>query len=115
MRVLVCGSRDWDDGRSNERALSTLDADDVVIHGAARGADSIAASCASDRGLEVVAFPADWDRHGRGAGFIRNRKMLEEGKPDVVWAFKSRAVSVGTDSMLRIARAAGVPTFVVTR
>ena len=48
-----------------------------LFHGAARGADQ-AISCAADQlGWPQIAFPAAWQQHGRAAGPIRNRQMLE--------------------------------------
>lgn len=78
----------------------------VVIHGAARGADTLAAEWARDRGIPVLPFPADWDSHPRAAGPIRNAQMLREGKPDVVIAFPGGR---GTANMIDQAERAGVP------
>lgn len=55
--------------------------------------------------VPVRVFKADWDKHGKAAGPIRNQQMLDEGKPDLVLAF---AGGKGTDDMCRRARAAGV-------
>lgn len=78
----------------------------MLIHGAARGADTLAAEWAAARGVTAEAYPANWDLHGRSAGPIRNRRMLRKGKPDVVIAFPGGA---GTADMIRQAKAAGVP------
>ena len=51
-------------------------------------------------------YPADWDTHGRGAGPIRNKQMLEEGKPDLVIAFPG---GKGTANMIGQAKEAGIP------
>jgi hypothetical protein len=56
--------------------------------------------------VDELAFPADWERHGRKAGPIRNRTMLAVGKPDLVVAFPGRR---GTEHMVAIARNANVP------
>jgi hypothetical protein len=107
-RVLVCGGRDFDDVRL---AYSTLDsfldgADEMTLaHGGARGADSIGGQWAVFRGVPVVVYPADWARHGRSAGPIRNALMLREFKPTIVIAFPG---GKGTAHMVGIARAAGV-------
>lgn len=84
----------------------------VVIHGAARGADRIAGEIAAALGLEVVSYPARWREHGRAAGPIRNRQMLEEGKPDRVIAFWDGR-SKGTAHMVNLAKAAGLPVKIV--
>lgn len=109
MRLLVCGGRDYDDGVTIFGVLDHLHAQlpaALIIHGAARGADTWAKSWARTRGVPHLPFPADWDQEGRAAGVLRNQRMLEEGKPDQVLAFPG---GVGTADMVRRARAAGVP------
>ena len=50
-------------------------------------------------------FPADWKKYGRAAGPIRNKQMLNEGKPDLVLAFHTNIEnSKGTKSMIQIAK-----------
>lgn len=109
-RVLVCGGRDFNDAA---RIWSVLDhylreADDFacLIHGAARGADSIGGEWAQARSVPIEAFPADWAAHGTIAGPIRNAQMLREGKPTLVIAFPGGA---GTRNMVERAKRAGVP------
>lgn len=105
-RVLVCGGREFDD---RDRAFAALDEHAwnvcVVIHGAAIGADTLAGEWAEARGVLVEAYPADWITHRRAAGPIRNRQMLNEGRPDLVIALPGAR---GTAHMVRIAREAGV-------
>lgn len=112
MRVLICGDRDWSDYALVKAVVATLPDDAVVIEGEARGADRQARIAARLRGLEVADFPADWDREGDAAGPLRNRRMLIKGRPDVViWFHHHLPSSRGTRDMVKIARAAGVPTF----
>lgn len=61
------------------------------------------------RGITVEPHPADWKRHGRAAGPIRNQKMLEE-KPEMVVAFPG---GKGTADMVKKAGQAGIEVFVV--
>jgi hypothetical protein len=77
----------------------------VLIHGAAKGADSLADRWARLNGVPVTQYPAKWNEHGRAAGPRRNEQMLKEGKPDLVIAFEGGR---GTAHMVRIAREAGV-------
>lgn len=109
MRALVCGSRHWTDA---DLIYDVLDAKnpDVVIHGAARGVDMIAGRWARERRAEEIPFPADWKTHRKGAGPIRNKRMLREGKPDIVYAFADDlAASKGTANMVAQACRAGIP------
>lgn len=105
-RVLVCGGRNYQNMREVTRVLDGLAPQPtLIIHGGAFGADSCASEWASKRGLPELRFAADWDRYGRAAGPIRNQKMLDEGKPDLVVAFPG---GTGTADMVRRAEAAGV-------
>jgi hypothetical protein len=105
MRVLVCGTRTFSDKKVIRDVLRRLPEESVVIEGRAKGADSIAAKVAGERGLEVLEFPADWDKKGRAAGIIRNQQMLDKGDPDVIYAFymdlRDRDTSIGTKDMVR--------------
>ncbi len=122
MRVLVCGSRTWTDRACIRSVLNGLYGEApgplVLIEGGQHGADRIASEWADEwvpYVLTHLRFPADWQTYGKKAGPIRNAQMLEEGSPDVVWAFVNRplAESRGTANMVRRAVAAGIPTYVV--
>lgn len=118
-RVLVCGSRTFSDAIAISTVLdgiSTLKGGRVmIIHGAAKGADYIAGAWAEARGKPQTPFAANWTQYGKRAGFLRNTQMLEEGKPDVVWAFVDKPLeeSKGTKMMVDIARKGGVTCYVV--
>jgi hypothetical protein len=113
MRILVCGDRNWADRKFIAEVLEDMKDNfstwQVLIEGEAPGADSIAAKWARRNGITVFAFPADWDLYGRAAGPIRNKQMLDEGKPDMVIAFHDNIEeSRGTRNMLTILRKSGM-------
>lgn len=111
MRVLVCGDRRWRDKNTILTVLARLSDVDTVIEGEARGADTLAREVAEEYGISVLAFPANWNKYGRAAGPIRNKQMLDEGKPDLVIAFHNNITeSKGTKNMLSQARERGIPT-----
>jgi hypothetical protein len=110
MRVLVCGGRDLDWATAWNKLEAGLEAEiegkpSVIIHGGAKGADEGAARWAKDAHIPARCYPADWKKHGKAAGPIRNQRMLDEGKPDVVVALPG---GKGTADMVRRAHAAGV-------
>ena len=102
--VLVCGGRDF----TNEGLLTQV-LDEVspqrIISGMARGADLMAYNYATRRGIPCDEYPADWNKYGKSAGYIRNKQMLEQGRPDLVVAFPG---GKGTSMMVDIAKQAGV-------
>ena len=108
-RIIVCGGRGY---RNRDSVYWQLDRIHtargiaVVIHGAARGADSLAAEWAQDRCVLAEPYPADWASDGKAAGPIRNQRMLDQAAPDAVVAFPGGR---GTDDMVRRAKVAGVP------
>lgn len=112
MKVLVCGGRDYTDYEELKTVLSALQVRrkpfSLIIHGNAQGADYLAGVYARRHEIPVKAFPADWDTHGRSAGPIRNKQMLDEGKPDLVVAFTG---GKGTANMVSQAKQAGVDLF----
>ena len=81
-----------------------------VISGHASGADQMAEMWADENRIPLSIDPADWSRHGKSAGPIRNQQMLDEGKPDLVVAFPGGA---GTADMVRRAERASIAVYVV--
>ncbi len=125
-KILVCGGRNFND---KELLFKTLDelcdkygwitepSEDGnylprvhIISGKARGADTLAIDWAVINWCPFTEFPADWDRYGKQAGYIRNAQMLKEGNPDYVVAFAGGA---GTRMMVELSKKKGVPTIEV--
>jgi predicted Rossmann-fold nucleotide-binding protein len=50
----------------------------LLLHGGARGADAAIARAGHQLGWSSLVMPAQWQRHGRAAGPIRNRELLEQ-------------------------------------
>lgn len=110
MKVLVTGSRDWQDRAAIERGFDLV-SPSFVVHGDALGADSVAHAVAMSRGIDVVRFPANWNGRGKSAGMHRNRLMFDMVLPDVVLAFPLPQ-SVGTVGMMRYAESKGCAVLV---
>lgn len=114
MRVLVCGGRDYNDEPAVFGLLDSLRQRYgrlTIIQGGAAGADELARRWATiQSSSHLINEPADWKAHGRAAGPIRNQRMLDEHKPELVVAFPGGR---GTADMVRRAKAAGVPVWEV--
>ena len=134
-RLLVTGSR-WltfdEHGPAVERGLiwagQQLGRDTVLVHGncptrqtflCGRGGGTVLVQHGLDQlarlrweawGLPTLAYPADWDRHGRGAGMIRNGEMVDDGADlAMAWPHPTEK-STGTLDCARRAVAAGIRT-----
>lgn len=117
MRVLICGDRNWTDGQAIHKVFVQLivmcwkqPEDVTVIHGAARGADTIAAHHATLMGCRIEPFPANWNEYGRAAGPIRNKQMLDSGVEVCLGFHDDPTNSRGTKNMIDQAKRAGVKT-----
>lgn len=106
--ILVCGGRDFRDYRLVCRALDPFRPYLLyVVHGAARGADSLAKQWCELNGVKDQPYPANWAKYGKGAGPKRNQQMLdEEPNIDLVIAFPGER---GTLDMCERADAKGIP------
>lgn len=104
MRVLICGGRDFTDHKLLEGTLDKY-AITAIINGGARGADALSTLYARVKSIPLEIHYARWDLHGKAAGPIRNQRMLDEGRPDLVLAFPG---GIGTNDMVQRAIKAGV-------
>ena len=106
-RVIVCGTRTF---RDYDFLCSVLDkyitdpANTEIVSGRAVGPDLMGEQYARDHGIKIQMFPANWNKDGRSAGHIRNKRMLDyamEGEPFVIafWDGESR----GTLNMINLA------------
>ena len=109
-KVLVCGGRHYSDVALVFRVLDMLRPTEV-IQGGATGADALAAQWAKARKVVgLVTCKADWAKHGKAAGPIRNQHMLDTRKPDLVVAFPG---GNGTRDMIDRAHSQGFRTVCV--
>lgn len=105
MFVIVAGGRDF----GNYQLLCTkLDflfskITPVIICGEARGADSLGKRYAQEHNLQVLSFPANWDKYGKSAGYRRNEEMAEKADALVAfWDGKSKGTEHMIQTMLKL-------------
>ncbi len=105
MRVAFTGGRNYTDNGSVATVLALLSHDNVeVLHGDAKGLDTLVRKIADRMYLDAEPFFADWDKHGRAAGPIRNREMVATA--DLLIAFPG---GKGTEDCIRAAKERGIP------
>lgn len=117
-RVIVTGSRCFNDFGFLKQELNKLFNENEefvgkeikIISGVALGTDALAIDYADKYKLTKILFPANWKRYPLVAGFLRNEDMLSVATHLVAfWDGKS----TGTLHMIEIAKAKGVPVWVI--
>ena len=114
-RVIVAGSRTLED---YDLVCKTLDpifapmdkGDTVILSGTARGADTLGERYAREHGYAVVRYPADWDAHGKQAGYLRNAEMALDATHLVAFF---DGTSKGTRHMIAAASGRGIETWII--
>lgn len=110
MKVIIAGGRDITDPALVFEAIRASGFEiGEVVSGGAKGVDSIGEDWAIANGRPIKWFHADWTKHGRAAGPIRNRQMAEYADALIaVWDGKSR----GTKNMIEEATRRGLKVYV---
>lgn len=111
IKLIIAGSRDFNDYELLEREVDSFifkvqeklgyGIPVEVVSGGARGADKLGERYAKDRGLPVKVFLANWDKNGRGAGYIRNEEMAKYSSDCVVFILD---LSKGSTHMANLAK-----------
>lgn len=81
-----------------------------VVCGMARGADMFGAKWAYENKIPVKKFPADWDKHRKAAGYIRNAEMAQYADAAIIFIWDGSSGSVDMDRKMRSLKK---PSFVV--
>lgn len=113
VKILVTGSRDWDDYNTIVHTLIQINPlmgrTHTLIQGGARGADQLAFEAGQAMAWTPQTVPAKWTEHGKAAGFIRNQEMVDMN-PDVCVVFR-RNMSRGATDCGNRAEKAGIKTY----
>jgi hypothetical protein len=132
IRIIIAGGRDFDDYKllksetfrimreiaQKLTGKQTLNKQFLtIVSGMANGADKLGAQLAKDFELKLQEFPANWDRYGRRAGYMRNVDMAEfvsesevHGVLIAFWDGESK----GTKHMIDTAKKKNIETHIVS-
>ena len=105
IKLIIAGGRDFHDigfmRKTLEHLFSNTGKPDEVVCGMAKGADLLGFQWASENSIPVAKFHADWNKHGKAAGYIRNEQMANYATHCVCfWDGKSK----GTEHMIDLAK-----------
>lgn len=107
LALAVIGSRDFDDYEFLKKIIDYHPCTQIVS-GGARGADTLAKRYAAEHCIPLKEFLPNWDAHGKAAGFIRNKQIVEAVDELVAfWDGESR----GTKHSIDLAEQAGKPVY----
>lgn len=116
-KIIIAGGRDFNDytllTKVCNEAIPRMAGDNtpVIVSGGAAGADSLGEQYAQENGIAIERHPADWKKHGKAAGPIRNAEMAACADFLIAfWDGKSR----GTQNMMMNAVKKDIPCIVVT-
>jgi hypothetical protein len=105
MKVIIAGSRGITDYNTVLKAIEESGFKiTVVISGEAIGVDKLGEEYAKNNNLPIKRFPANWNKFGKSAGYVRNKEMSVEG--DALIAIWNG--SPGTRHMINIANEDGL-------
>lgn len=131
IRIIIAGGRDFKDysllktyvneyisnleDRNSELGIENIRDNIKIISGTARGVDRLGEQFAAEFDYDIVRFPANWDKYGKSAGYIRNTEMaqyaVDDGSYGVLIAFWD-GESRGTKHMIDTAKRYGLSVFV---
>ena len=115
IRIIIAGGRKFNDYEMLKRIMlkfiiglhNHIDFHDIeIISGNANGADKLGERFAKEYNHNLKIMSAQWDLHGKSAGYIRNNEMLvyaKEADHSVLVAFWD-SKSKGTKNMIDIAK-----------
>lgn len=107
-RVIIAGGRDFtNEALLFEKCDNILSnkTNVVIISGGAKGADALGEQYAKEKGYNLEVFKADWEKHGKGAGPMRNIEMAKSAEALIAfWDGESS----GTKHMINTAIKAGL-------
>lgn len=109
-KVIIAGGRDFSNYELLKEEAEKHDID-IVVCGMARGADSLGLKYAQEYKIGLKKFPADWGKHGKRAGPIRNSQMGDYA--DGLIAFWD-GKSTGTSHMINYMRKLNKPVIIVS-
>jgi hypothetical protein len=110
MKTIIAGSRSISSIKLVAEAikLSKFKITEVVS-GTAQGVDRLGEQYAEAKDIPVIRFPADWEKHGKSAGYKRNAAMAKYADALIaVWDGESR----GTMHMINLAKKEKIKVYV---
>lgn len=115
-KIIIAGGREFSDYQLLKEKVDNIISEKrkrfqiVIISGKARGADSLGERYANENAFNIMEFPADWDKYGKKAGYMRNTEMAENADALIAfWDGKSK----GTKHMIDIATNKNLPIRII--
>ena len=103
MKVIIAGTRSIKDYKLVVDTIQRSGYDITeVVSGCATGVDWLGEQWARANNIPNKVMPDDWNRHGKGAGPMRNRQMAEYADAAIIiWDGESRGTRNMIENMIR--------------
>ena len=113
--LAIVGSRTFNDyDKLKEEVDKFIDENDInvqqFVSGGANGADTLAEIYAKRKELPIIVLKPDWKKHGKSAGYLRNKDIINEATHCI--AFPSKQ-GKGTQHSIELAKQKGIPIKIV--
>ena len=112
MKTIIAGSRSITDYQYFLKIMSAAPWNPtMVLSGMAKGVDTMGEQWARENNIPLEFYPADWDKYGKRAGYLRNEEMAKYADALIaIWDGESK----GTKHMIDIAKKKGLKIWVIT-
>ena len=112
-KVIIAGGRDFNDYDLLKKKVSKIlsnKSEIEIVSGTANGADKLGERYANEFNLNLKQFPANWDKFGKRAGYLRNKDMAIYANACICfWNGQSK----GTEHMINLAKSQGIPLRII--
>lgn len=114
MRTIIAGSRSITDMELLLKTIKEADQNGLTITtilcGGANGVDTLGREWAKKHNIPIEYYPANWDKHGKRAGYVRNQEMVHNAEALIaIWDGKSK----GTEHTIDLAQKANLKTYLI--
>ena len=106
MKIAVVGSRTFDDYNLLKETLDKFYPKvTLIVSGGAKGADSLAERYAKGEGIPTLIFKPDWKKHGKSAGFVRNKDIVSAADTVIAfWDGESKGTNNSIDQAIQLGK-----------
>ena len=102
MKTIIAGSRTITNYKLIKETLDNINFKITeIVSGTAIGVDKLGEKYGLENNIQIKQFPANWDKYGKSAGYIRNKDMADYADDCIVFY---NGISNGSNHMIKISK-----------